>query len=69
MTKYNTQSEIKKLRPLPIPKQNVYSTSMDFMTGIPKVEEKDVIMIIVWRLNMWTAFVPCSKQATAEKVA
>ena len=67
--KYSTQPKIGKLRPLPIPKQNFYSTSMDFMTGVPKVAGYDAIMVIVCRLSKWLAFVPCSKQATAEEVA
>jgi hypothetical protein len=67
--KHSTQPKIGKLRPLPIPKQNFYSISMDFMTNIPKVAGNDAIMIIVCRLSKWSAFVPWSKQATAEKVA
>ena len=37
--------------------------------GIPKVAGNDAIMIIVCRLNKWSAFVSYSKQATAEEVA
>lgn len=69
MAKHSTQPKIGKLRPLPIPKQNFYSISMDFMTGIPKVGNDDAVMVIVCRLSKWSAFVPCSKQATAEEVA
>ena len=69
MVKHSTQSKIAKLTPLPISKQNFYSISMDFMTGIPKVAGYDAIMVIVCRLSKWSVFVPCSKQATAEDVA
>ena len=69
MAKHNTQLKIGKLRVLSIPKQKFYSISMDFMTGIPKVEGNDAIMVIVCCLSKWSAFVPCSKQATAEEVA
>lgn len=69
MSKHSTQPKIGKLRPWPIPKQNFYSISMDFMTGIPKVAGVDAIMVIVCRLNKLSAFVPCNKQATAEEVA
>ena len=68
MTKHSTQSKIRKLIPLPIPKQKIYSISMDFRTDISKVAENDAIMVIVCRLSKWSAFVPCLKQGTAEKV-
>lgn len=69
MAKHRTQPKIEKLRPLPISKQNFYSISMDFVTGIPKVAGNVEIMVIVCRLSKWLAFMPCSKQATAEEVA
>ena len=47
MAKHSTQPKIGKLRPLPIPKQNFYSISMDFMTGMPKTGGNDAIMVIV----------------------
>ena len=42
---------------------------MDGMTGIVKVGGNDAIMVIVCRLSKWSAFVPCSKQATVEELA
>jgi len=69
MVKHSTQPKIGKLRPLSIPKQNFYSILMNFMTCILKVAGNNAIMVIVCRLSKWSAFVPCSKQATAEKVA
>ena len=68
MIKHNTQPKIGKLRALPIPKQDFYLISMDFMTGVLKVAENDAIIVIVCRLNKWAAFMPCAKQATAEDV-
>jgi putative transposase len=69
ITKHSTQPKIMILRPLPIPKQNFYSISMDFMTGIPKRVENDAIIVIVCWLSKWAVFVYCSKEATAEQVA
>lgn len=34
----------------------------------PKIAGYDTIMVIVCRLNKWSVFVPCSKQAMTEKV-
>ena len=68
MTKHSTQSKIGKLISLPIPKQKIYSISMDFRTDISKVAENDAIMVIICRLSKWSAFVPCLKQGTAEKI-
>jgi hypothetical protein len=69
INKHSTQRKIRKLRPLPIPKQNFQSISMDFMSGIPKVNSFDSIMIIVCRLSKWAAFVPCNKMDTTDKIA
>ena len=69
MAKHSTPPKIGTLRPLPIFKQNIYSISMDFITSIPKVAGDDAIMVIVCLLGEWSAFVPCSKQATVEAVA
>ena len=69
MSKHSIQPKTGKLRPLPIPKQNLYSISMDFMTGILKVAGMDAIMVIICRLCKWLAFVPYSKQTTAKEIA
>jgi hypothetical protein len=44
------------LQPLTIPSQRWEEVSMDFITGLPKSEEKSVIMVIVVRLTKYTHF-------------
>ena len=69
IVRHITQPKIGKLKPLSIPKQKIYSISMDFMTEVSKVTGNDVIMVIFCRLNKWSVFMSCSKQVTAEEVA
>ena len=44
------------LHPLPIPKQEWESVSMDFITGLPKVQGKDNIYVVVDRLTKFSHF-------------
>ena len=44
------------LQPLPIPEQKWESISMDFITGLPKVQGKDCIYIVVNRLTEFSHF-------------
>jgi hypothetical protein len=69
MNKHGTQCKVGKLRHLLIPKQNFQSISMDFMSGISKVDTFDLIMVIVFRLSKWATFVPCNKMDIADKIA
>jgi hypothetical protein len=69
MSKHSTQPKLGKLRPLPIPKQNFQSLSMDFLSGIPCVNKHDAIMVVVCRLTKWAAFVPCNTRDTADRIA
>jgi hypothetical protein len=46
------------LQPLPIPEQKWESISMDFITGLPKVQGKDCIFIRVDRLMKFAHFFP-----------
>jgi hypothetical protein len=39
------------LQPLPIPEQKWENISMDFITGLPLVQEKDCIYVVVERLT------------------
>ena len=42
--------------PLPIPEQKWESISMDFITGLPKVQGKDCIYVVVDRLTKFVHF-------------
>jgi hypothetical protein len=44
------------LQPLPIPEQKWESISMDFITGLPKVQGKDCIYVVVDRLTKFARF-------------
>ena len=44
------------LQPLPIPNQRWEEISMDFITGLSKLEGKDAIMVVVDRLNKYAHF-------------
>jgi hypothetical protein len=44
------------LQSLPIPKQKWESISMDFITGLPKVQSKDCIYVVVDKLTKFAHF-------------
>jgi hypothetical protein len=44
------------LQPLPIPEQKWESNSMDFITGLSKVQGKDCIYVVVDRLTKFAHF-------------
>ena len=57
------------LQPLPIPKQKWISISMDFITGLPKVQGKDCIYVVVVRLTKHVHFFPITSDFKASQVA
>jgi hypothetical protein len=57
------------LQPLPIPFEAWTSIGVDFITRLPKSDEKDVIMVVVDRLNKYAHFIPLSHSYSATTVA
>jgi hypothetical protein len=57
------------LQPLPIPKQKWESISMDFITGLPKVQGKDCICVVVDRLTKFTHFYAIPTEYSVVQVA
>ena len=57
------------LQPLPIPEGKWESISMDFITGLPMVQGKDCIYVVVDRLTKYTHFFAISVHYTTAQVA
>jgi hypothetical protein len=57
------------LQPLPIPEQKWESISMDFITGLPKVQGKDCIYVVVDRLTNFSHFYAILIEYSAVQVA
>lgn len=57
MCKYDNATSQGTLQPLPIPKGMWTDISMDFIEGIPKSNEKDVILVVMDRLTKCSHFV------------
>ena len=57
------------LQPLNIPSQHWEEVSMDLITGLPKSEEKNVIMVVVDRFTKYTHLCSLSHPFSASTVA
>ncbi|KAJ3684022.1 hypothetical protein LUZ61_013186 [Rhynchospora tenuis] len=57
------------LQPLPIPEDAWNSVSMDFITGLPKSEGKEIILVVVDRLTKYAHFMSMKHPYKASDVA
>ncbi|KAL4297430.1 hypothetical protein GQ457_12G018750 [Hibiscus cannabinus] len=57
------------LQPLPIPERPWKSISMDFIIGLPKVDDFSSIMVVVDRFSKYATSIPASKVCPAEEAA
>ena len=57
------------LQPLPIPERKWESISMDFITGLPKVQGRDSIFVVVDRLTKYAHFFAIPTEYRASQVA
>jgi transposase InsO family protein len=57
------------LQPLPVPVSPWSSIGIDFITGLPRSEGKDVIMVVVDCFTKFAHFLPLSHPYTASTVA
>ena len=57
------------LQPLRIPEQKWESISMDFITGLPKVQGRDCLYVVVDRLTKFAHFFVISSNYSAGQVA
>lgn len=67
--KYDPSAYPGLLQPLPIPEEVWVDISIDFVKGLPKSKGKEVIFVVVDRLNKYAHYVALSHPFSAEVVA
>ncbi|KAJ0624009.1 putative nucleotidyltransferase, Ribonuclease H [Helianthus annuus] len=68
-SKYETQGSPGLLQPLPVPQSIFSDISMDFISGLPKVQSKDTILVVVDRMTKYGHFLALKHPFTAVEVA
>ncbi|KAL2247933.1 UNVERIFIED_CONTAM: Transposon Tf2-11 polyprotein [Sesamum indicum] len=67
--KADHQKKAGLLQPLPIPKRPWESVSMDYISGLPKVENLGSIIVVVDHFSEYATFIAAPKHVTAEGTA
>ncbi|XP_076908279.1 uncharacterized protein LOC143565074 [Bidens hawaiensis] len=67
--KYELVANPGLLQPLPVPTHVFTDVSMDFISGLPKVQGKDTVLVVIDRLTKYAHFMPLSHPYTASQVA
>ncbi|KAK2978760.1 hypothetical protein RJ640_013035 [Escallonia rubra] len=57
------------LQPLSVPKRPWESVSLDFITGLPKVEDLGTILVVVDRFSKYASFIITPKYCSAEETS
>lgn len=68
-SKYDTSALPGLLQPLPVPTEVLVDISMDFITGLPNSNGKEVIFVVVDRLSKYSHFIPLPHSFNAPMVA
>lgn len=69
LAKYEPIASPGLLQPLPVPTHIFTDITMDFISGLPKSQGKEVILVVVDRLTKYVHFLPLSHPYTAVQVA
>ena len=68
-SKSSNQLPAGTLQPLPIPAQRWLSISMDFITGLPKRQHYDSILVVVDHFSKMVRLMPCRETISARQTA
>ncbi|KAK3019140.1 hypothetical protein RJ639_002871 [Escallonia herrerae] len=69
MDKVERKKKAGLLQSLPVPKRPWESVSLDFITGLPKVEDLGTILVVVDRFSKYASFIATPKYCSAEDTA